>query len=162
MKPPTDTVPAAVADFAWRSVRGALLALALGAIAALGGRGLAQAGVSPMWIWLWAIAGFVAFVGGLSFWAVTTVERSTAVARPVDRTASPSVHVVDEDTVTYWYAAGLALLLNVLATGMIVAAADVVGYVSGVLPVGVVCNVAGYLVVIGALRQSRSGQIQDT
>lgn len=57
------------------------------------------------------------------------------------------------DTVTYRYAAGLALLFNVLATAALVAAVDASGtiwwpyapFVGG-------CNLAGYAVVLGALR----------
>lgn len=69
------TAPAVAATFAWRSTRGALVALAVGAVFAFGVRGLVDAGVPDAWIWLWSITGFIAFTGGLSFWAVSASTR---------------------------------------------------------------------------------------
>lgn len=90
-----------MADGAWKSTGGALVAFAVGAVAAFGGRGLADAGVQPIWIWVWAIAAFAAFVGGLCFWAVSASNRwagargaPAAVPRPVDDgQATPPVEV---------------------------------------------------------------------
>jgi hypothetical protein len=165
----TRTAATTAADFVWRSTRGALVALALGAVAALGGRGLADAGVSTTWIWLWAIAAFAAFAGGLTFWAISAPERWTAAtpatAKRPTSTAGPTA-LASTETVTYWYAAGLTLLLNMLATALLIASIDIAGYVWSYAPAAAVCNLAGYLVVLGTLRHPttghRTGQIQDT
>lgn len=60
--------------------------------------------------------------------------------------------MISTETLTYCYAAGLALLLNVLATVALVTnvAAD---YIAPHVPFVVVCNLASYAAVLGALRR---------
>lgn len=83
-------VAVGTADFAWRSARGALVAVAVGAIAAFGGRGMAEAGVQAIWIWLWGIVAFIAFSAGLCFWAMSAAERWDADAPATDAPAEPA------------------------------------------------------------------------
>lgn len=59
--------------------------------------------------------------------------------------------MIDEETLTYRYGAALALLLNVLATAMLVTfQVDVWPYAT----VGALANLFSYLVLLGALRRS--------
>lgn len=78
------------ADFTWKSVRGALFAVAVGAIAAFGGRGMAEAGVQAIWIWLWGIAAFIAFGAGLCFWTMSAAERWDADVPATNVPAEPA------------------------------------------------------------------------
>lgn len=184
MKQHIRTAPAIAADFLWKSVRGALIAVAVGAVGAFGGLGMAQAGIATAWIWLWGIATLLAFSGGLCFWAMNATKRwnSVAVAATlIDAPPAPAAgphhfararaHArprafrrlvpaprqraewVSADTMTYWYAAAMGLLLNMLATAFLIATVDMLQAIGPHMPIGVVCNLAGYLVIIGALRQ---------
>jgi hypothetical protein len=94
---------AVAADFVWKSVRGGLVALALGALAVFGGRGLADAGVPTIWLWLWGIFGFVGFAGGLAFWAMSASKRWAVAAAATQRrsartpAARPAMVSADRD-----------------------------------------------------------------
>lgn len=63
------------ADFAQKSIRGALIAVALGAVAVGVGSGLAEAGAPNILIWIWGIVAFAAFTGGLCAWAMSAAKR---------------------------------------------------------------------------------------
>jgi hypothetical protein len=154
----TRTAATTAATVLWRSTRAVLVAFALGAIFAFGTRGMVEAGVSDTWLWLWGIAAFLAFAGGVFFWAISASRRWAPAASAGARRPAPqakparTLAMVSADTFTYWYVATLALLLNVLATGILVMAVDIVGYIGGLIPAGAACNVAGYFIVLGALR----------
>lgn len=102
----------AAADFAWKSTRGALIAVAVGAIAAFGGRGMAEAGISPVLIWTWGAASFAVFVVGLCFWAMSASRRwgqtaaVTSAPDPVADTEQAAGHelapVVEPGRVVTW------------------------------------------------------------
>lgn len=58
------------------------------------------------------------------------------------------------DTMTYRYAAGLSLLVNVLATAALAVSIDVVGHVHPVVLAGTVCNLFAYPILISSIRSS--------
>lgn len=63
--------------------------------------------------------------------------------------------MIDADTFTYWYAIGLVFLLNMLATGIYVVSVEPTdGYL--LVPVSVVCNLAGYAAVLSYGTRSRA------
>jgi len=70
--------------------------------------------------------------------------------------------MISEEAMTYRCGAVLAILLNVLATAMFVSlVAPVYQSTPWTITVGAVCNLAGYLVLIGALRRADQGLTCD-
>lgn len=60
--------------------------------------------------------------------------------------------MITADTLTYRYAAFLALLLNALATALLISSIDTIGYIWSFGPFVAVCNLASYVVLFGAIR----------
>lgn len=157
MKPTTRIPPAVATEFLARPVRGAveLIAVGTGAVAAFG----ILNDASDVWLWGSVIVGFVAFLGGVATWAVRASHQWTPFAEhTVARSAPQRPELPSPDTITYWFAAVIALGINVLATAGLVSAMSVVYYVTPYLQTVAVLNLAGYVVTIGALR---TGQIKD-